>query len=106
VNWKLLYLLLLAHLLYDLHWQGPFIAEFKGKYDFILFIHALTWTMLLGLPLWALSAFTWWKFGFLLVTHLFIDRWKARKPKDRAHWNLIYVDQALHLVTMLIVAYL
>jgi len=96
-------LVLLAHLLYDFHWQGPFIAEFKGKYDFILFVHALTWTLILCVPLYALGTFAWWKLGFLFITHFFIDRWKARKPKTPENWNLIYVDQGLHLLTMIIV---
>jgi hypothetical protein len=40
--------LFLAHLLYDFHWQGPFIAEMKGKSWFLLLVHAVTWALLLG----------------------------------------------------------
>ena len=39
--------LLLAHLLYDFHWQGPFIAKNKGKHDFLLAVHCMTWALLL-----------------------------------------------------------
>ena len=39
--------LLLAHLLYDFHWQGDFVANMKGERWFILVVHALTWTLLL-----------------------------------------------------------
>ena len=37
--------LVLAHLMYDFHWQGPFIAEMKGKNWFLLGVHALTWAL-------------------------------------------------------------
>ena len=95
--------MLLLHLLYDFHWQGPFIAEYKGKYDFILAVHALTWAMLLCVPWYFAGALTWGVFAWLFVTHALIDRWKARKPRTPETWPLIYVDQALHLVTMIFV---
>lgn len=96
--------LLLAHLLYDFHWQGPFIAENKGKHDFLLAVHCMTWALLL----WAVLAVTgynsWWKLGVLYATHYFIDYWKSHKPQTPENFKLIYVDQALHLVTIILVS--
>jgi len=100
----ILYLLILTHLLYDFHWQGPYIAAEKGKDGFLLLVHALTWTLLLGSVLWFCGAFMWWKIGFLLATHFVIDRWKAKSKNAPAYY--LYIDQGLHLVTMLIVTLL
>ena len=99
INWHVFYGSLLAHLLYDFHWQGPFIADNKGKYPFLLVVHALTWTMLLGAVLWACGALSWWQLPFLFVTHAVTDNWKARQPKTPDRFWLIYIDQFIHLFT-------
>jgi hypothetical protein len=95
--------MILAHLLYDFHWQGAFIADNKGKRLFLLFIHALTWTMLVSLPLFYLGGYALWKILFLFITHFFIDMWKSKQPKTDDNFYLIYIDQALHFATILIV---
>jgi hypothetical protein len=97
-------LLVLAHLLYDFHWQGPFIAEMKGKSWFILGVHALTWALLLCAVLWARGSLVPWHLPFLFITHFGTDAWKSRQPKTPETWNLIYVDQGIHLLTLVAVA--
>lgn len=98
--------LLLAHLLYDFHLQGEFIGTMKAKYDFILFIHSLTWAMLLCAVLLYFGVFHALCFPWLLWTHFVIDRWKSRSPNDESKmtWRL-WVDQGLHVVTMIIVVW-
>jgi predicted membrane protein len=95
--------MLLAHLLYDFHWQGDFIASMKGKNRFILGVHALTWAMLLTAVLWHFGQATWMRFAFLFVTHFFTDRWKSRLPKTPEWFWAIYVDQAIHLISIMTV---
>ncbi len=95
--------LLLAHLLYDFHWQGPFIAEMKGKSWFLLSVHALTWALLLAAVLWAFGALAAWHIPFLFVTHFVIDGWKARHTNLPVLGTGLWVDQALHILTMLAV---
>jgi hypothetical protein len=95
---------LLAHLLYDFHWQGPFISEFKGKSKFILFVHALTWTMFVSAVLWWFGALAPWKFALLLVSHLLVDGWKCRLPKTPEWFWAIYVDQGIHLLSLMAVS--
>lgn len=96
--------LLLAHLLYDFHWQGAFIAEMKGKSWFLLGVHSLTWALLLGAILFHASGLCWWTIPFLAVTHFVIDAWKARYTELPPLGVALWIDQALHLVTMLVVA--
>jgi hypothetical protein len=95
--------ILLAHLLYDFHWQGPFIADNKGQRPFLLIVHALTWALLIGAVLWAFGALLWWHVPFLFATHAVVDYWKARQPRTPDTFYLIYIDQCLHLVTMVVV---
>lgn len=99
-----LYLMLLAHLLYDFHWQGPFIAENKGKRPFLLIIHALTWAIFVGLPLYfaKVPLFIPWV-CVLFTTHFFIDNWKCQMPKTDEYFWAIYVDQSLHFLSIILV---
>ena len=95
---------LLTHLLYDFHWQGPFIAENKGRYDFLLGVHALTDALFAGAALWFLGSVAWWHIPFLFVTHFFCDRWKCQQPKTPELFYLIYIDQGFHLATLIVVS--
>ena len=95
---------LLAHLLYDFHWQGPFIADNKGERPFLLVVHALTWTLLVSAVLWWFGVLAWWHVPFLFGTHALTDGWKAGQPRTPERWNLIYVDQGIHLATLIVVA--
>lgn len=97
--------ILLAHLLYDFHWQGQFVADMKGKSPFILCVHAGTWALLLWFTLYLFGASAWWHLPFLLATHALTDNWKARQPRTPETWRFIYVDQAIHLATIIIVCF-
>lgn len=96
----LLLFLVTAHLLYDFHIQGTFVGLYKGKSKFVLFLHALTWALVLGCVLWFFHALLWWHIPFLLVTHFIVDFWKSWLAKDPGIPELI-IDQTLHMVTIL-----
>jgi len=96
-----LYYMILSHLLYDFHWQGEFIANNKGKRIFLLFIHALTWAMIVGVPLVILGKY-WWIL-FLFITHFITDYWKSHQPRIESNFYLIYIDQSIHFLTIFIV---
>ncbi len=92
--------LLLAHLLYDFHWQGPFIGEMKGKFWFILGVHALTYALCLWGVLYLFGMASWGKLIVLLVSHFAIDAWKARYTKLPLLGVALWIDQGLHVVVM------
>ncbi len=96
--------LLLGHLLYDFHWQGPFIADNKGKRPFLLVVHALTWTLLLVAVLWWFGVLSWWHPVFLFLSHCATDYWKSHQPRTPDAFWYIYIDQSIHLLTLVIVA--
>lgn len=97
---------LLAHLLYDFHWQNDFIAQYKGKRVFILMVHALTWAVFISLVLYLTGIFLWWKLVFLFITHCLIDKWKCQLPKTDDYFWGIYVDQGLHSLTLILVTFM
>lgn len=91
---------LLAHLLYDFHWQGPFIADNKGKRLFLLIVHALTWALCIWFALLLVGAAVGWQhLVCLFVCHIIPDGWKSRQSREKFY--LIYIDQAVHLLTLL-----
>ena len=102
-NFMLFLLILLAHLLYDFHWQGSFIADNKGKRIFLLFVHCLTWAIMIWLIGYFVAGWGTWKLIFLFVTHFVCDYWKSHQPRTDENFYLIYIDQAIHLITLIIV---
>jgi CHASE2 domain-containing sensor protein len=97
-------LLVLTHLLYDFHWQGPFISEMKGKSAFFLAVHAVTWTGLLcAVLIYSGARFLPWYPYFLGLTHLGIDAWKCRQKRFDPLGMGLYIDQALHVCTLVVV---
>lgn len=95
--------LVFLHMLGDYPLQGEFLANFKGKHDYLLFCHCVIWTGCITAGLIYLGAFAWWKVIMLLVGHFFIDRWKARKKnKEKALTEDLWIDQFLHLLQLFI----
>ena len=97
-------LLILVHLLYDFHWQGPFISEMKGKNAFLLAVHAVTWAGLMCAVLaYSGAGLLPWHPYFLALTHFGIDAWKCRQKRFDPLRAGLYIDQALHLGTLVVV---
>ena len=94
---------LLAHLMYDLHWQGPYVAEVKRTDWFILVVHALTWALVVGAVLSLFGSLAEWHLPWLFITHFVVDAWKTRiAPGDR-HGRYQLIDQGLHVLSLLVV---
>ena len=98
---KELLILYVANLILDYPLQGTFLAEFKSKNNYILFVHCAIWAFGLSVVLMPLGLFAWWKVAMLLFGHIAIDYWKCRglykkwKIKD---WTSLYIDQFLHFI--------
>lgn len=104
---ELLFALTVAHYIGDFPLQGDFLGTMKGKFDYLLFSHALIWAGVICAVLGYFNAFAWWKVLFLLIGHILIDRWKARKEdKTNALTKDLWIDQALHAVQIITVAVL
>lgn len=102
---NLLFLLWL-HFVGDYPLQGSFLAQMKGKHDYLLLCHAIIWTGTISTGLWMIGSLAMWKVGFLLAGHFVIDRWKARKEdKTNALTMDLLIDQVLHFVQIAAVYY-
>jgi hypothetical protein len=98
---------ILAHLLYDFHWQGDFVGTMKSKYWFIMFIHCLTYALVITATLVLLGALQgWWVLWVLLVSHILIDSWRVLVSRKKGIDSLdepLFLDQMLHLVVLMAV---
>lgn len=100
---KIALVLTWIHYVADFPLQGEFLANFKGKYDYLLFSHAVIWSGSMSLGLAYFGIFTYWKLAMLLIGHFLIDRWKSRKKdKTNALTNDLWKDQYLHFIQIFI----
>lgn len=102
---KELLILYVANLILDYPLQGTFLAEFKAKNNYILFVHCAIWAFGISAILMPLGLFAWWKVAMLLFGHIAIDYWKCRGLYKK--WGIkdlhsLYIDQALHVVQVLL----
>ena len=98
---RVLMLLVLVHLLYDFHWQGQFVAEWKAKSEFIMAVHVLTWALLvLAVLYWLTGPVAAWKLAMLPITHYLTDTWKYRQKRLAPLGAALYIDQGIHIVTL------
>lgn len=123
-----LLILYVTNLILDYPLQGTFLAEYKAKNNYILFVHCAIWALGLSVVLMLLGLFAWWKVIMLLVGHIVIDYWKCRGiykkwptkldtryvKTDNAvghefyrkpiisDWASLYIDQSLHIIQVLL----
>ncbi len=95
--------LLFAHCIGDMVFQTNFIAQYKGKDWLAMLSHLIIYTGCIALALTLMDIYSFWKIALVFVTHLAIDSWKSKTPKDEAHWHYLYYDQGMHLIILIIV---
>lgn len=100
------------NLILDYPLQGSFLAEYKSKSDYVLFVHCAIWGLGIWFALMPLGLFAWWKLVMLVGGHFIIDRWKCRRHYKL--WPLknnepiisdlgsLYIDQTLHAVQLVL----
>ena len=73
LNFIILYF---SNLVLDYPLQGSFLAEWKQKNNYILFVHCAIRGLGLSIVLIPLGLFAWWKVIMLVAGHFVIDYWK------------------------------
>ena len=116
----ILFVMVVVHALSDWCWQSRFIAENKDKVPLVMFMHCIAWTGCLAFILYGCELFCWWKIIFLFGGHWIVDYGKSKilygkqnnlcskaredDPKFVKYaWRLVYVDQFIHLIQIIIV---
>lgn len=97
--------LLYLHFLGDFPLQGAYLAENKGKNDYLLFAHSFIWAGTVSLGLYYFGMFSYLNFAFLLIGHFLLDRLKARKVGVNEQLTFV-LDQTGHFIQLLAVTYL
>lgn len=104
--WTVFGAMLLVHLLYYFHWQGEFIGVLKAKYDFLLFVHCITYALCISAVLFFFGILTIPKFLFLLASHWVIDKWKCLETdQDAKLTTSLWVDQFAHIIVLIVLVY-
>ena len=90
----------------DYVFQNDFIAKFKATNNFILFVHGWLWASTVTFGLIKLGLYEPWKFVFLLIIHIVIDKLKCMQiDKTKALTKDLYIDQMGHFGQLLIVLF-
>lgn len=102
INFLILYF---ANLVLDYPLQGQFLAEWKSKSDYILFVHCAIWGVGMWLACCVLGLGDWWKLPMLLGGHYAMDWWKCRRKYEKygiGDMQSLYIDQAFHALQTLL----
>ena len=94
-----------ANLVLDYPLQGTFLAEWKSKSNYILFVHCAIWGIGMYIVCCLLGLGELWKLFMLVGGHIVMDWWKCRgkyKKYDISDMNSLYIDQAFHVVQVLL----
>ena len=102
---KIFFILYVINLILDYPLQGDFLATYKSKNNYVLYVHSMIWAGGLSIVMMYLGIFTIRKLVMLLVGHMLIDTWKCRgyyKKMNISDWNSLYIDQSLHIGQLLL----
>lgn len=98
---KLILSLVTAHMVGDYVFQNDFLANCKGKYKFILFVHSWLWSACVWIACSINNInISLYQFIFLVVVHMIIDKWKCNRVEHKLTYYL-WVDQALHMLQII-----
>jgi len=100
-----LLILLLSHFVGDYAFQTEYMAENKGKDNYILVAHVATWTFIVSTTALFIGVNFPDMIIFLFVPHLIMDYIKARKLlwcKRVTPQQALTIDQSFHLLQILL----
>ncbi|MBC6695236.1 DUF3307 domain-containing protein [Terrisporobacter mayombei] len=94
--------LLFAHSLGDYFLQTDYLAMNKGRDNYILCIHAILYTLAVGLIFRNEISHLW--YWVILLSHIPVDYIKARgiTPNKFGDKNALILDQAIHYLILVL----
>jgi len=96
--------LFLAHFIADYPMQGEFLAQMKGKNNYLLFCHVMAYTAVIAAVLWFAGVYAIWKIVALIISHFAVDYWKCHcAPKETALTTSLYIDQVAHFIILFLI---
>lgn len=93
-----------VNLIGDYPLQGPYLAEFKSKSNYLLWVHSAIWGGVMSIALMPLGIFAIWKAIMLIVGHFIIDyiTCRMKKPNVAPNNNIMLIDQGSHILQMVL----
>ena len=91
-----------AHFIGDIALQSSWQADNKGKLWYVMLSHCIIWTTCICIPLRLFGYCTVWTPFWLCAGHYILDTAKCKFPNTPDYWRLIYPDQLLHLIQIII----
>jgi|Wag4MinimDraft_13_1082653.scaffolds.fasta_scaffold00465_10 hypothetical protein len=99
--------LLIYHLLGDWLFQPAEWAKKKTSDYRYLFVHALTYSLIVLIPVWGYPNF-WLIAAIIFFTHFFIDTRKPtiwwikyiKRDKEAPMWLVFVIDQVFHIIIL------
>ena len=95
--------LFVLHHIGDVWAQPSWLIEKKKKHAFAVYEHVMIYAGVISAGLFVLGMFEPWKFFFILIGHFAIDLYKYQYAKNKDKYWLIYPDQLLHYLQIVIV---
>ena len=86
-------IILIAHLLGDMAFQGSFVSANKCIKPFIMMYHSLLVSLIVSYALYATLGISYWSLPILFLSHWYIDDMAKCKGKMNDWWDL-----CLHLI--------
>jgi len=102
---KILLILIFAHFLLDWSLQDEMTKKNKSNSNFVLLVHCIIWSFGISIILMPLGLFNWAKVAMLLGGHFAMDYWKCRgiyKKWNIGDWTSLYIDQAFHIIQVVL----
>ncbi len=93
------------NLLLDYPLQGEYLANNKGKSNYLLFVHSAIWGIGISLALIPLDLYIIWKPLMLIFGHMLIDAFKSKgwfRKMGLKEKTALYADQFLHLFQIIL----
>lgn len=105
---ELLLWLIFAHFIGDWALQSDWMAQNKGKYWFVMLAHCMIWTACICVVLKLTGRFDpCYDLLLLCGLHWIVDEEKCEfATKDNSLGKALYIDQAFHLLQVIVVGIL
>ena len=100
---EMVFFLICAHYFADYVLQSDYLANTKKDSWYNLFAHCIIYTGATMVVFKILGVFNIIKALIMLVSHIIIDKWKCTKPPKLKY---LYIDQSLHLLIIITLAFL
>lgn len=97
-----LILLLALHHFADTSLQPSWLITNKKKHWFAVYEHVMVYSLAMTIGFWFIGEYQSWIFTYFLIGHFIIDLYKYQYAINKDKYWLIYPDQLLHYLQIIV----